>query len=240
MAQAFTRSGFDAVDVHMSDLLEGRRSLKDFRGLAACGGFSFGDVLGAGEGWAKSILFHSRLRDDFARFFERQETFTLGACNGCQMLAALHELIPGSEGWPRFVRNRSEQYEGRLSLVEVLPSPSILLKGMAGSHLPVVVAHGEGRAEFSAPDGAESLMREGRVGLRFIQGGGSPASRYPHNPNGSPQGITGITSRDGRVTLTMPHPERVFRTIQHSWAPQKWGEEGPWLRLFRNARVWVG
>ncbi|HZH03999.1 MAG TPA: phosphoribosylformylglycinamidine synthase, partial [Myxococcaceae bacterium] len=240
MAAAFTRAGFEAVDLHMSDLLSGRRSLGGFRGLAACGGFSYGDVLGAGEGWAKSILFNPRVREELSRFFVRPDTFTLGACNGCQMLAALRELIPGTEGWPRFVRNRSEQYEARLSLVEVLPSPSLFFRGMEGSHLPIAVAHGEGRAEFSVEGGAEALSGEGRVALRFIRGGGEPALSYPHNPNGSPLGITGITSRDGRVTATMPHPERVFRTVQNSWYPEGWGEDGPWMRMFRNARTWVG
>jgi phosphoribosylformylglycinamidine synthase len=204
----------------------------------ACGGFSYGDVLGAGGGWAKSILFHARARDPFQGFFERADTFTLGVCNGCQMLATLHEIIPGADHWPRFVRNRSEQFEARLVMVEVPDSPSILLQGMVGSRLPIVVAHGEGRAEFldgPALDAAAPL-----VALRYIENDGSVACRYPANPNGSPQGIAGLGSADGRVTILMPHPERVFRTLQHAWHPDGWGEDGPWMRLFRTARVWVG
>ncbi|HWP94364.1 MAG TPA: phosphoribosylformylglycinamidine synthase [Gammaproteobacteria bacterium] len=240
MAAAFTRAGFDAVDVHMTDILGGRVSLRDFKGIVACGGFSYGDVLGAGEGWAKSILFNARGRDEFAAFFARPDSFSLGVCNGCQMMAALHELIPGTEGWPRFVRNRSEQFEGRLSLVEVLPSPSLFFAGMEGARLPIAVAHGEGYAEFAAADGAHQALAGELVALRFVDNYGMPAERYPANPNGSPLGITGLTSRDGRATILMPHPERVFRTVQHSWHPEEWGEDGPWLRMFRNARVWVG
>jgi len=238
MAAAFHRAGFTCVDVHMSDILEGRVSLQRFKGLAACGGFSYGDVLGAGAGWAKSILFHPRAREAFQGFFARPDTFALGVCNGCQMLAHLQELIPGAEHWPRFVRNRSEQFEGRLCLVEVLESPSILLQGMVGSRMPIAVAHGEGRVELR--DAAHLETLDGRVALRFVTHDGRPALRYPANPNGSPEGITGLTTRDGRVTLLMPHPERVFRTVQHSWHPEAWGEDGPWMRLFRNARVWVG
>jgi phosphoribosylformylglycinamidine synthase len=238
MAAAFDRAGFECVDVHMSDIIEGRIELRDFRGLAACGGFSYGDVLGAGEGWAKTILFNPRARDQFQAFFERSDSFTLGVCNGCQMLANLRELIPGADHWPHFVRNRSEQFEARLLMVEVTPSPSILLAGMAGSRLPLVVAHGEGRAEFADP--ASQSAAEPFVALRYIENDGGVAERYPANPNGSPAGITGLTSADGRVTIMMPHPERVFRSIQHSWHPLGWGEDGPWLRLFRNARVWVG
>jgi len=240
MAAAFDRAGFTAVDVHMSDLHAGRIDLADFDGLAACGGFSYGDVLGAGEGWAKSILFNNRLRDMFATFFSRPQSFGLGVCNGCQMLANLRELVPGADHWPHFVRNRSEQFEARLSLVEVLPSPSLFLAGMAGSRLPVAVAHGEGRAEFGDPAAAARLVDEGLVALRYVDGRGATATRYPTNPNGSPLGITGLTSRDGRFTVMMPHPERVFRTVQYSWHPDEWGEEGPWLRLFRNARQWLG
>ena len=238
MAAAFHKAGFDCVDVHMSDIIEGRATLEGFKGLVACGGFSYGDVLGAGEGWAKSILFNSRARDQFAAFFEREETFALGVCNGCQMLATLHELIPGAEAWPRFVRNRSEQFEARLVLVEVVESPSILLRGMAGSKLPIAVAHGEGRAEFR--DEAHLVAARQQTAVRYIENTFEPALRYPANPNGSPEGITGLTTRDGRVTIMMPHPERVVRTVQNTWHPDDWGEDGPWLRLFRNARRWVG
>ncbi|HSQ07774.1 MAG TPA: phosphoribosylformylglycinamidine synthase subunit PurQ, partial [Chromatiaceae bacterium] len=238
MAAAFHSAGFACVDLHLSDIIAGRANLAGFRGLVACGGFSYGDVLGAGGGWAKSILFHARARDQFQGFFERADTFTLGVCNGCQMLATLHEIIPGADHWPRFVRNRSEQFEARLVMVEVPDSPSILLQGMVGSRLPIVVAHGEGRAEFS--DAAALEAAGPRVALRYIENDGTVAGRYPANPNGSPDGIAGLASRDGRVTIVMPHPERVFRTLQHSWHPDGWGEDGPWMRLFRNARVWVG
>ncbi|BCO31386.1 phosphoribosylformylglycinamidine synthase [Thiohalobacter sp. COW1] len=239
MAAAFHRAGFDCVDVHMSDVIAGRVSLAGFRGLVACGGFSYGDVLGAGLGWAKSILFNPRARDAFSAFFARSDSFALGVCNGCQMLAGLKELIPGSEHWPRFVRNTSEQFEARLSLVEVSDSPSILLRGMAGSRMPVAVAHGEGRAEFDRAGDRERLLEQGGMALRYVDHYGRATETYPFNPNGSPHGITGVTSRDGRVTLMMPHPERVFRTVQHSWHPDDWGEDAPWMRLFRNARVWV-
>jgi phosphoribosylformylglycinamidine synthase len=240
MAAAFDRAGFEALDVHMTDLIAGRRRLDEFRGLVACGGFSYGDVLGAGEGWAKSILFNGRLRGQFEEFFARPETFTLGICNGCQMLSALKSLVPGAEHWPRFVRNRSEQFEGRVGLVEVLPSPSVFLAGMAGSVLPIAVAHGEGRAEFADARALEACAGSGLVSLRFVDNYGRPAEDYPANPNGSPRGITGLTTRDGRATILMPHPERVFRSVQNSWRPDEWGEDGGWLRMFRNARVWVG
>ena len=240
MAAAFDRAGFAAVDVHMSDIIAGRVTLADFHGIAACGGFSYGDVLGAGEGWAKSILFNERARDEFSAFFARPDSFGLGICNGCQMLSNLHELIAGAELWPRFVRNRVEQFEARLCLVEVLPSPSLFLQGMEGSRLPIAVAHGEGRAEFRADSGAEAALAAGIVTLRFVDNGGRPTETYPANPNGSPGGIAGLTSRDGRFTILMPHPERVFRTVQYSWRPDGWGEDGPWLRLFRNARRWLG
>jgi phosphoribosylformylglycinamidine synthase len=236
MAAAFDRAGFDAVDVHMSDLLAGRIKLEGFKGLAACGGFSYGDVLGAGRGWATSILEHAPMRDAFAEFFARSDSFALGACNGCQMLAQLKQLIPGAEHWPRFLRNRSEQYEARLALLEVLESPSVLLAGMAGSRIPVVVAHGEGRAAFDAATDCASA----KVALRYVDGAGRVASTYPANPNGSPDAIAGLTSSDGRVTLLMPHPERVFRSVQMSWHPTGWGEDSPWMRLFRNARAFVG
>ncbi len=241
MAYAFTRAGFDGVDVHMTDILAGRVKLDGFKGLVACGGFSYGDVLGAGEGWAKSILFNPRARDEFTRFFQRTDAFALGVCNGCQMMSALHELIPGTETWPRFVRNRSEQYEARFSVVEVVKSPSILFRGMEGSRLPIAVAHGEGRAEFhDQQQGPTNLLEQGLVSWRFVDNHGAPAARYPANPNGSPLGITAITNADGRITLTMPHPERSFRTVINSWHPDEWGEDGPWMRMFRNARVWVG
>lgn len=238
MAAAFHRAGFDCIDLHMSDILAGRRDLADFKGLAACGGFSYGDVLGAGEGWAKTILFNPRAREQFQAFFARADTFALGVCNGCQMLANLRELIPGAGHWPHFVRNRSEQFEARLALVEVLETPSVLLAGMAGSCLPIAVAHGEGRAEFRDP--AHLAAAAPYTAVRYVENTGVPAERYPANPNGSPGGITGLTTQDGRVTILMPHPERVFRSIQHSWCPDDWGGDGPWLRLFRNARVWVG
>jgi len=239
MAAAFQRAGFECVDVHMSDILAGRISLQAFHGLAACGGFSCGDVLGAGEGWAKSILFNAQARDDFAAFFARGDSFALGVCNGCQMLSALHELIPGADPWPRFVRNDSEQFEARFSLVEILDSPSLFFAGMAGSRLPVAVAHGEGRVEWRTAQSTVALAGSGLVSLRYIDHYGRPAENYPANPNGSPAGMTGFTTPDGRFTIMMPHPERVFRSVQHSWHPDDWGEDGPWLRLFRNARKWL-
>jgi phosphoribosylformylglycinamidine synthase len=240
MAWVLSRAGFDAYDVHMTDILERRTRLGRFHGLVACGGFSYGDVLGAGEGWAKSILFNPLARDEFRAFFERDATFTLGVCNGCQMLAALKELIPGAADWPRFVRNRSEQYEARLVLVQVPSSSSVLLTGMQGSVLPVVCSHGEGLAEFGADSSADKLLEDGGVSLRFVDNRDQATERYPYNPNGSPAGIAGVCSADGRVTSVMPHPERVFRTVQHSWAPREWGEDGGWMRLFRNARVFAG
>jgi phosphoribosylformylglycinamidine synthase len=240
MAAAFDRAGFECVDVHMSDILAGRTRLASFQGLAACGGFSYGDVLGAGGGWAKAILFNARAREEFAAFFARPDTFGLGVCNGCQMLSHLHELIPGADLWPRFVRNGSEQFEARLALVEVLPSPSLFLDGMAGSRIPIAVAHGEGRVEFREGQSEAGLHKGGVATLRYVENRGETASRYPANPNGSPGGLTGFTTRDGRFTIMMPHPERVFRSIQYSWRPRAWGEDGPWLRLFRNARRWIG
>lgn len=240
MAAAFHRAGFTAVDVHMTDLLTGRMDLSEFRGLVACGGFSYGDVLGAGGGWAKTILYNPGMRDAFEAWFTREDTFSLGVCNGCQMLAHLRELIPGAELWPEFVRNRSEQFEARLAQVEVMRSPSLLLAGMEGSRMPIAVAHGEGQARFRADQGPRKAETAGIVSLRYTTASGQPAVNYPANPGGSPDGMTGFTSRDGRVTIMMPHPERVFRTVQHSWNPASWGEEGPWMRMFRNARVWVG
>jgi len=238
MAAVLHRAGFDPVDVHMTDLLSGRAKLADFKGAVACGGFSYGDVLGAGEGWAKAILFNAKLRDAFATFFARTDTFALGVCNGCQMFAALKNLIPGTEHWPRFIRNASEQFEARLSLVEVLPSPSLFFTGMQGSRIPIVVSHGEGRAEFAQAVDMEACKN--LVAMRFVDSRGNATMRYPANPNGSPQGITAITNTDGRITALMPHPERVYRTVQNSWHPEHWGEDGPWTRMFRNARVSVG
>ena len=239
MAAVFTRAGLDAYDVHMTDILSSRVRLGRFHGLVACGGFSYGDVLGAGEGWAKSILFNSLAREEFAAFFARDATFTLGVCNGCQMLSALKELIPGADMWPRFVRNRSEQYEARLTLVRVPPSPSVLLAGMQGSVLPIVVSHGEGQAEFDSGSSATSLMAQRMVTLQYVDNREQPTEQYPFNPNGSAQGLAGLCSADGRVTSLMPHPERVFRTVQLSWAPKDWSEDGGWMRLFRNARVFL-
>ena len=239
MAAAFDRAGFAAVDVHMSDILSGRVDLADFKGLAACGGFSYGDVLGAGEGWAKSILFNARARDVFQRYFQREDSFALGVCNGCQMMSNLHSLIPGAEHWPHFVRNRSEQFEARVAMVEIPESPSILLAGMSGSRLPVAIAHGEGRAEFANAAQVQAMTRSGNVALRYVDNNGVATEHYPANPNGSPQGITGVSSVDGRVTIMMPHPERVFRSVSNSWVPADQGEDSGWMRMFRNARVWV-
>ncbi|WJN60567.1 phosphoribosylformylglycinamidine synthase [Pseudomonas sp. SO81] len=239
MAAAFDRAGFAAVDVHMSDILSGRVSLEQFKGLVACGGFSYGDVLGAGEGWAKSALFNSRARDGFAAFFARKDSFALGVCNGCQMMSNLHELIPGTEFWPHFVRNRSEQFEARVAMVQVQESASIFLQGMAGSRLPIAIAHGEGHAEFESEEALLEADLSGTVAMRFIDNHGKVTENYPANPNGSPRGITGLCSRDGRVTIMMPHPERVFRAVQNSWRPDEWQEDGGWMRMFRNARVWV-
>jgi phosphoribosylformylglycinamidine synthase len=239
MAAAFDRAGFSAIDVHMSDILAGRVSLEEFKGLVACGGFSYGDVLGAGEGWAKSVLFNARARDAFQGFFERKDSFALGVCNGCQMMSNLHELIPGTEFWPHFVRNRSEQFEARVAMVQVQESASIFLQGMAGSRMPIAIAHGEGHAEFESEEALLEADLSGTVALRFVDNHGKVTETYPANPNGSPRGITGLCSRDGRVTIMMPHPERVFRALQNSWRPDEWQEDGGWMRMFRNARVWV-
>ncbi len=241
MAAALDRAGFEAVDVHMSDLADDRVSLEAFRGVVACGGFSFGDVLGAGGGWAKSILFVERLRDAFARFFGRSETFSLGVCNGCQMLSQLGALILGAERWPRFVLNRSERFEARVSLVRIEESPSIFFTGMAGSVLPIAVSHGEGRVEIDTPD-LRLLERDELVVARFVDHHHAPTERFPFNPNGSPGGATAFTTPDGRATILMPHPERVFRNVQLSWRPREWDgrEESPWMQMFRNARAWVG
>jgi phosphoribosylformylglycinamidine synthase len=240
MANVLDRVGFETHDVHMTDVLSGRVALEGFRGLVACGGFSYGDVLGAGEGWAKSILYHARARDQFVRFMSRNDTFTLGVCNGCQMFAALKEIVPGAQSWPRFVRNRGEQFEGRFSLVEIQPSPSIFLSEMEGSMMPIAVAHGEGRAEFAHSSDAAAFSEGGLVSARYVEGNRKVASSYPANPNGSPFGIASVTNEDGRVTLTMPHPERSFRYAQNSWRPDGAGEYSGWFRMFGNARRWVG
>ena len=237
MAAAFTQSGFSAIDVTMTDIIEGRVSLEQFKGLIACGGFSYGDVLGAGEGWAKSILFNQQIADHFSAYFEREDTFSLGICNGCQMMSNLKSIIPGADHWPRFVRNLSEQYEARVAQTEIPDTNSILLAGMQGSKLPVVVAHGEGRAEF----GSEQALSDASdlVALRYIDYVGQTAEKYPANPNGSPNGIAGLSNADGRITILMPHPERVFRSVTNSWRDESWGEYSPWMRMFRNARVWL-
>jgi phosphoribosylformylglycinamidine synthase len=236
MAAAFDAAGFAAVDVHMSDILSGRVSLGDFTGLAACGGFSYGDVLGAGGGWAKSILFNSRARDQFAAFFQRADSFALGVCNGCQMMSQLHELIPGADAWPRFERNLSEQFEARFAQVEVLASPSIFFAGMAGSMMPIAVSHGEGRVVFRDPAHAAQALPS----VRYVDHHGAPTEIYPLNPNGSAGGVTGFTTQDGRFSILMPHPERVFRAAQLSWKPADMTHASPWLRMFRNARQSVG
>jgi phosphoribosylformylglycinamidine synthase len=236
MAAAFDRAGFEAHDVHMSDILAGRVSLAGFKAFAAGGGFSYGDVLGAGAGWAKAILFNARARDDFSAFFARGDSFALGVCNGCQMMSNLRELIPGAKHWPRFMRNRSEQFEARFVMAEVTQSPSLFFSGMGGSRMAIATAHGEGCASFETKEAETRAI----VALRFVDNRGEPTEIYPSNPNGSPRGITGLTTADGRFTILMPHPERVFRTVQQSWHPQGWGEDSPWMRMFRNARKWVG
>jgi len=240
MAAAFDRAGFAAVDLHMTDLLAGRASLADFKGFAACGGFSYGDVLGGGGGWAKSILHNPKLADEFAAFFLRGDSFALGVCNGCQMMSQLAMMIPGAQCWPRFARNRSEQFEGRLVMVEVLESPSLFFAGMAGSRMPIANAHGEGYASFAQPEHRQRAEADRLVAVRYVDSQGRATERYPYNPNGSPGGITGLTTPDGRFTILMPHPERVRRTVQLSWQPPGLGEDSPWMRMFRNARRWLG
>ena len=237
MAAAFSKAGFECIDVHMSDLIEKNQHLNDFNGLVACGGFSYGDVLGAGEGWAKNILFHNQLRDQFSAFFEDQNRFALGVCNGCQMLSNLHQLIPDTEHWPHFVRNRSEQFEARFGMVEITPSPSILFANMVGSKMPIAIAHGEGRTEFKDPQMIEQA--KAYTAMRFIENNGTIATEYPANPNGSNQGITGLCNKDGRITIMMPHPERVIRAVNNSWHPDDWTENSGWMRLFENARQWL-
>jgi phosphoribosylformylglycinamidine synthase len=239
MAVAFDKAGFQAVDVHMTDILSGLVSLAEFKGLVACGGFSYGDVLGAGGGWAKTILFNQQASQAFSDFFKREDTFALGVCNGCQMLSQLKHMIPGASHWPAFYRNHSEQFEARASMVEIMESPSVLLSGMQGSMLPIAVAHGEGRAVFEDSVSTQDLLATQRVALRYVDSKGEATEHYPENPNGSVDGITGLCSDDGRVTIMMPHPERVCRTVTNSWHPDEWGEDGPWLRMFRNARAWV-
>lgn len=240
MAAAFDRAGFDAVDVHMSDILTGQTVLDAYQGLVACGGFSYGDVLGAGEGWAKSILFNAQAREQFEQFFQRKDTLSLGVCNGCQMLSNLRDLIPGAELWPRFVRNESERFEARFSLVEVQKSPSLFFSEMAGSRMPIAVSHGEGRVEVRNAEHLTAIEQSGTVAIRFVDNFGQPTQAYPSNPNGSPNAITGLTTQDGRVTIMMPHPERVFRTVANSWHPDNWGENGAWMRMFQNARKYLG
>jgi len=236
MAAGFDQAGFTAVDVHMSDLLAGRVTLNGFKGVVACGGFSYGDVLGAGRGWATSILEHEELRGSFEAFFRRPDTFSLGVCNGCQMMAQLRDIIPGAGHWPRFLRNRSEQFEARLAMLEVVGSPSVFLEGMAGSRIPAVVSHGEGRAEFAS----EADRAAAVVALRYVAGDGSPALAYPDDPNGSTDAIAGLSSADGRATILMPHPERTLRSLNFSWHPADWPDQSPWMRIFHNARRWVG
>lgn len=240
MAAAFDRAGFSAIDVHMSDVLTGRTDLGGFKGLVACGGFSYGDVLGAGEGWAKSILFNERARQQFSQFFARNETFSLGVCNGCQMLSNLKSLIPGAELWPHFVTNRSERFEARAAMIEITESNSVLFADMAGSRMPIAVSHGEGRAEFASGTEPSALQAQGMLSGRYVDNYGRPTEQYPANPNGSSQGVTAFTSSDGRATIMMPHPERVFRTVSNSWHPSDWQEDSPWMRMFRNARKFVG
>lgn len=240
MAAAFNRAGFSAIDVHMSDVLSGDVQLADFAGLVACGGFSYGDVLGAGEGWAKSILFNAQARDQFQTFFARENSFALGVCNGCQMLSNLHELIPGTDLWPRFVSNKSERFEARFSLVEVQKNNSLFLNDLAGSRMPIAVSHGEGHVEVKDAEHLAAIEASGNVALRFVNNYGEQTEQYPANPNGSPNGITGLTSQDGRVTIMMPHPERVFRTVANSWHPDEWKEDSPWMRMFRNVRKHLG
>jgi len=232
MSYALALAGFDCFDVHMSDLQAGRARLDQFQALVACGGFSYGDTLGAGEGWARSILFNPKLAEMFAAFFNRPDTLALGVCNGCQMMAALSPIIPGAAAWPKFTRNKSEQFEARLSLVEVLVSPSLFFGGMAGSRLPIAVAHGEGFADFSQRGDATAVHRA----MRFVDHFGAATAAYPFNPNGSPQGLTAVTTADGRFTVLMPHPERVFRNLQMSWNAGDPAAHSPWMRMFHNAR----
>ena len=239
MAAAFEKAGFASVDVHMSDIIDGRHNLNDFQGLVACGGFSYGDVLGAGGGWAKTILHNSAMRDEFETFFNRPDSFALGVCNGCQMMSHLKDLIPGASHWPQFERNLSEQFEARFTMVEIQPSASMLFDGMVGSRMPIAVAHGEGQVNFVTDALSQQVQNDSLVSMKYVDNLGNATEKYPYNPNGSVAGITGLTTKDGRFNIMMPHPERLFRTVQHSWHPDEWGKDGPWLRLFRNARYWV-
>jgi len=236
MAYAFTEAGFEAFDVHMTDLQTGRANLADFKGVVACGGFSYGDTLGAGIGWARSITFNPALADQFKAFFGRTDTFGLGVCNGCQMFAELADIIPGAQDWPRFTTNQSERFEARLSMVEVLESPSLFFAGMAGTRLPIAVAHGEGYANFKYRGNAAKAI----AAMRFTDNTGAATEAYPFNPNGSPGGLTAVTTADGRFTAMMPHPERVFRNIQMSWSGLDADAHSPWMQLWHNARRWVG
>jgi len=239
MAAAFDRAGFACVDVHMSDLVHGRQSLLEFQAMVACGGFSYGDVLGGGGGWAKSVLFNDSVRAQFADFFGADK-LVLGVCNGCQMLSQMHDLIPGAETWPRFVRNRSEQFEGRTVMVRINDTESPWLAGMQGSVMPVAVAHGEGRAEFLERSDVQTLHSAARIAMQYVDAKHRVAERYPDNPNGAPLGLAGVVANRGQVLVMMPHPERVYRSAQNVWRDSAWGEDGPWLRLFRNARVALG
>ena len=240
MAAAFSLAGFSCVDVSMSDLLSMRQDLSDFQGLAVCGGFSYGDVLGAGRGWAQVVALNNQLRDMFTAFFQREDTFTLGVCNGCQMLSQLKDLIPGASHWPTFKMNDSRQFESRLLQVKVCDSPSMFFSGMQESVIPVVVAHAEGRVDFASGLAAPDLLAAQQLSLQYVNSQHNVTVSYPDNPNGSEQGIAGCCSKDGRALIMMPHPERLFRTVQYSWHPREWGERGPWLRMFENARQWIG
>ena len=233
MAAAFSQAGFDAYDVHMSEILSGNKSLKQFQGLAACGGFSYGDVLGAGRGWANSILLNSKAKDEFSEYFSRTDSFTLGVCNGCQMVSNLKEIIPGSQNWPSFEKNTSEQFEARLTSVKIEQTNSILFNGMEGSIMPIAIAHGEGRAKFT------SKQSKTNIAMQYVDYSGKKTQTYPHNPNGSEDAIASMCDDSGRITIMMPHPERVFRAIQNSWHPGDWQERSPWMRMFENARKWV-
>ena len=235
MAAAFTKAGFDASDVHMSEILSGKTSLSIFQGMAACGGFSYGDVLGAGRGWANSILFNSQAKDEFSEFFSRTDSFTLGVCNGCQMISNLKEIIPGSENWPSFERNTSEQFEARFTSVQIQKSNSLFFDEMAGSIMPIAIAHGEGKACFNS-----ATESKDNIAMQYVNYHGNPTQTYPHNPNGSENAVASLCNESGRVTIMMPHPERVFRAIQNSWHPDDWKERSPWMRMFENARKWVG
>ena len=237
MAAAFDRAGFAAIDVHMSDLMTGRYNLNDFNAMVACGGFSYGDVLGAGGGWAKSILFNPQLRDQFSQFFANENTLSLGVCNGCQFISTLAEIIPGAENWPRFVRNKSERFEARAAMVKINDTNSLWFKGMAGSHMPIAVSHGEGRVEFKTPENLTALQAQNLIVAQYIDSHLNVTETYPANPNGSALGITAISNVDGRIAAMMPHPERVFRAVSNSWYPEDWSEDGAWMRIFRNARV---